>query len=274
MASRIEPGFFDRSQAVDGDWSYTSAEVPYFVFDADDEDAALEFAKEKIAASFQGMALDSVKLEERINETTFKVIASYKPQSFSYGSDGQIQEPEPLYTFDTGGGTQHLTQSIKTAGKFPSDAPDYGGAIGYDGENVNGVDIVQPVMNFAETHYFTQGKVTTTFKRKVAELTGKVNSDAFRGYDPGEVLFLGASGTLRGDKSTSLWEINYRFAVSPNRKQFNVGAISVSSKKGWDYMWVRYTDKPDNGKVLKKPSSVYVEQVYESGSLSSLGLGS
>ncbi len=44
-------------------------------------------------------------------------------------------------------------------------------------------------------------------------LTACVNSDGFKGSRPGEVLFLGASGTQRGQED---WEITFTFAASPN----------------------------------------------------------
>jgi len=269
--SRIEPAFFDRSQAVDTDGAGTSATVPYFVFDAADEEEALAYAKENTSAYFSGMPRQSIDIDERINENTFKVTVKYQSSSSSLDIDDN--EPEPTFSFDTGGATMHLSQSLETDGIYPDDAPDYGGAIGYDGENVNGVDVVQPVMNFSETHYFKPSRVTTSFKRTIARLTGTVNSDSFRGYDAGEVLFLGASGTRRGTSSKSLWEISYRFSVSLTKEDFDVGDISISRKSGWDYLWVRYADKPEDGEVLKKPSSAYVERVYERESFGSLGLG-
>jgi hypothetical protein len=108
-----------------------------------------------------------------------------------------------------------------------------GGAIGFDGETVNGVDIVQPVMNFSETHWLKPERMTSAYKKGVAKITGTMNNSTFRDYDPGEVLFLGASGTRRGDDPDALWEISYKFAVSPNRADFSVGGIAVQQKYGW-----------------------------------------
>ena len=99
--------------------------------------------------------------------------------------------------------------------KVPTTAPDFGGAIGVDNDgNVNGVDITMPVMHFSETHFFKASCVTTTFKKRLAGLTGTINKSAFRGFQAGEVLFLGAAGTRRGTDSEDEWEITYRFAVS------------------------------------------------------------
>jgi len=270
---RVEQAFFDRTQAMGSDGAYTTADVPYFVFGAEDEDEAVQCVFNVASATFNGLVLDSVENDERINETTFKVVVRYKESEDS--NDDSETEVEPVYSFDTGGGTQHITQSLLTVGKYPNDAPSLGGAIGYDGDAVAGVDIVQPVSNFAETHYLDDTTISTTYKKNVSTITGTMNNGSFRGYDPGEVLFLGASGTRKGDSSSSQWEVTYKFAVSPNRKNFKVGDITVSQKYGWDYMWVRYADHVDDEKktLLKKPVAVYVERVYKVSNFGILGIG-
>ena len=175
-----------------------------------------------------------------------------------------------------GGGTMHRNQSLKTVSKVPNDAPDFNGAIEVDNEgNVNGVDVTMPVLNFTETHTMAGSRVTTSYKKSVAALTGTVNRSSFRGFAAGEVLFLGASGQKRSKKASAPWEITFRFAVSPNQSSLSVGKLKVSNKKGWDYLWVRYADKvADNKKnVIKEPVAAYVEQVYPEGDFGNLGLG-
>ena len=141
--------------------------------------------------------------------------------------------------------------------------------------NVNGVDVTMPVLNFTETHVMKGSRVSTSYKKNVASLTGTVNRSGYRGFSAGEVLFLGASGTKRGKKNDSPWEITFRFAVSPNQSSLQVGKLKVSQKKGWDYLWVRYADKVAENKknVIKEPVAAYVEQVYPEGDFGNLGLG-
>jgi hypothetical protein len=49
----------------------------------------------------------------------------------------------------------------------------------------------------------------------------------------------------------------------------------VASKKGWEYLWVRYADEEDAGSstLVKKPVAAYVERVYEEGNFAALGIG-
>jgi len=62
------------------------------------------------------------------------------------------------------------------------------------------VDITVPVYSFSETHYNSLAFVTESYKQTLFGLTGKVNNAAFKGFAAGEVLFLGASGSKRGDE--------------------------------------------------------------------------
>ena len=195
--------------------------------------------------------------------------------SVRYGPRKRPDTGESSFSFDTGGGTQHVTQSLQTLGAYaPPDmtAPDYQGAIGATGENVEGVDVTVPVYNFSETHYVAIESVTQAYKAALFALTGRINAAPFRGFAAGEVLFLGASGSQRGEED---WEITFRFAASPNVSGLSVGNITGIAKRGWDYLWVRYEDAEDaTAKVLvKRPVAAYVERVYYDGDFSALGIG-
>lgn len=136
------------------------------------------------------------------------------------------------------------------------------------------VNVTMPVFNFEETHTLSGTVVTDGWKKKVASITGTVNSGAFRGFEAGEVLFLGASGSKRSKKKSANWEITFRFAVSANVKSLKVGDLTVENKRGWDYLWVSYkTAVAANGRSLvKKPSAAYVEKVYPDGDFGTLGI--
>ncbi|HYD00135.1 MAG TPA: hypothetical protein VEB22_02830, partial [Phycisphaerales bacterium] len=113
---------------------------------------------------------------------------------------------------------------------------------------------------------------TSGYKGTLFALTGRTNSGGFRGFAAGEVLFLGASGSKRGD--TGDWEITFRFAASPNATGLSVGTITGVAKKGWEYLWVRYADVQDatTKAIVKRPAAVYIERVYEAGNFGALGI--
>jgi hypothetical protein len=189
-----------------------------------------------------------------------------------YGKKEPKETGESSFSFDTGGVTAHITQSLSTVNKYAASgsAPDCQGAIGVTGDSVEGTDVTVPVYNFTETHYLPDNAVTGAYKLTLFQLTGRVNNGVFKGFAAGEVLFLGASGAKRG---TEDWEITYRFAASPNVTSLSVGPITGISKLGWDYLWVRYADAEDENVLVKQPIAAYVERVYELGNFDALGIG-
>jgi len=268
MPILVEEKFDSRSLTTGNN---ATAELTYLVSGTDDDIAAKAALAATAPGGHDGLVRDSVQVEYYA-EDRWVGTAHYQKQ------ENQQSEPpetgDSVYSFDTGGGTQHITQSRENVGKYAppgKTAPDFKGAIGVTHDSVEGVDITTPVYNFAETHYIANEAVTGAYKAALFNLTGKVNNGGFRGFAAGEVLFLGASGSVRGAGD---WEITYRFAASPNRANFTVGDITVTSKKGWEYMWVRYADAEDAAAkaLVKKPIAVYIEKVYPDGDFSGLGI--
>lgn len=257
----------DRVVTVDKEGNFTQASIPWVVTGVADENAAVELVRTSAPGTWNSLVLDYVTIEERHGETHYKVSANYRE-----AEEKDDEYPEPTFTFETSGGSVHLTQSISTRNKYPSSAPDYSGAIGYDGDDVQGVDATRPVYQFSETHFLKPSTVTDSFRAALARKTGMYNNDSFRGFSEGEVLFLGASGRRQGTKYDDLWEVTYSFAVQQNQSSLTIGDISGISKRGWDYLWVRYEDDIDSStkKVLKKPVAVYVEKIYLGTDFSSL----
>jgi hypothetical protein len=264
----VEELYDGRNQTVEGTLApkTVAIEIAYVVRDATDSDAALAAALGSIPTTNGTLVRKNVVLEEQLAETAWRVVARFAER------DIPPETGESVYSFDTTGGTQHITQSLNTVGRYGDAASTVlGGAIGFDGERVSGVDITVPVFAFTETHYLSSSTVDTAYKGTVFQLTGKVNSTAFKGLAPGECLFLGASGTKRGEED---WEITFRFAASPNKTALAVGDIAGISKKGWEYLWVQYGETVDGAvnRLVQKPIAAYVEQVYEEADFSALGI--
>ena len=179
----------------------------------------------------------------------------------------------PSTTFETSGGTQHITQSLQTTARYARPGkvpPDFQGAIGVNGDAVEGTDITVPVFHFSETYSIPAELVTHAYKVVLFRMTARFNNAPFKGFAAGEVLFLGASGSRRGIEK---WELTYQFAASPNAVGLKVGDIVGIAKKGWEYLWVRYADVEDQKVLIKQPESVHIERVYEPGDFSLLGIG-
>lgn len=213
----------------------------------------------------------------------------------SYSKEGaeDDQQRDPLKrsrSFDTGGATQHITQAIPSD-TFPEGehrfgtqalaAPNMFGAIGVDGDSVQGVDIVVPQLTWTETYDVPAVYVTTAYIKSLSSLTGTVNAAAFRGFAAGEVLFTGASGSQQWDedKGDGPWNLSYKFIASANQgpgKTFSaitIGDVEDIEKDGHDYLWVRYEDAVSENVLLKRPKFVYVNKVYRRANFESLGIG-
>jgi hypothetical protein len=193
--------------------------------------------------------------------------------NYGFSQSGNTNQTE--YSFDTGGGSMKVTQTpssltINKYAKSGTTAPDFKGAIGVDDNSVNGCDIVVPAYSFSMTKSMAASAVNNTYKAYLFNLTGKVNHATWNGYNQGEALFLGASGSKHGRSGN--WEIAYKFSCNPNKTGIQIGDITGIAKKGWEYLWVRYEKGVDQNVLVQTPAAVYVHQVYEYGDFSLLGV--
>ena len=247
-----------------------SADLLYVVQGTDDDSAARDALAAAAPASHGGLVRKGWTVDPVGDPTTTLLWDG----TVKYGRYDRSPPDvgESSYSFETSGGTMHITQSRRTVQRYAAPgrtAADFGGAIGVTHDNVEGVDITVPVFRFSETHIVAADSVTLAYKANLFYLTGKVNSGTFKGFAAGEVLFLGASGSQRGDDD---WEITFYYAASPNVTGLTVGAITGIAKKGWEYLWVRYEDAADNDAkcVVKRPIQVNIEEVYETTSFAAL----
>lgn len=195
-------------------------------------------------------------------------------------------------SFDTTGGKQKVTQQIfGSEDRYPSTAPNMNGAINYNGESVQGVDIITPALQWQEQYEVPAITVNALYIRGVAGMTGTVNNATFRGFAAGEVLFTGCTGAQQWDSDTGYgsWQLTYKFVASPNA---GVGEVlsplmlglpgeSVTggvTKKGHDFLWVYYAEKEESedntrSTVVPTPEYAYVNKVYRDADFSALGIG-
>ena len=184
---------------------------------------------------------------------------------------------EASMSFEVGGGTQHITQSLQTVGAYGADGespPETGGAIGVTQDDVEGVDIKVPTFSWSETHYLDENQVTMAYVNTLFRTYAHVNTLHFRQFAPGEVRFDGARAASRKDSQAGDWKVEFSFAASPNRNDIYVGNIGPIKKRGWEYLWVYYEKRedPETGLTLPQPRAVYVEQVYRWADYRNLGI--
>lgn len=257
---------------------YTSGDIEYIVRGADDEEAAIDAVRGAVAKKHLGMRLTSISVSERLDENSWRIRATYDATTGTSNDDG-TSRPDYTTEFDFSSTTRHITHSIKTVNSYSKTsqpAIDFGNAINVKKNGAvneaEGIDIFSPQFQFSETHYFYNRELTTKYKKTLAQMAQKVNNDTFRGYDAGEVLFLGVSGSRAGQDQDDLWALTFKFIVSPNESGIEIGDIKDISKNGWDYAW-QYDQDVADVTLKKEPEYAYVEQVYHYDDFKKLGIG-
>jgi hypothetical protein len=245
-------------------------ELRYTILNTDDEQEVQALLESTAPPVYGGLELDGLQVEA--------VWADEGAETGVWVGYARYVRAEDTdeYTFDTGGGTAHITQALETIASYaPSGmtAPDTGGAIGATSDRVEGADIIVPAFNFTETHRFSNAAVLAGYKGVLFNLTGTVNDDTFRDFASGEALFLGATGSRRGFDDQ--WSITFRWAASPNQSGLSFGGMTGISKLGWDIFDIAYKEFEDSFSMtlVQRPVGLQVHRVYRFGDFSLLNIG-
>jgi len=185
-------------------------------------------------------------------------------------------DPDPAnvnFSFDTTGGTSHISQSFATRAYATPGAgsiPTFNGSIGVTRDGVDGVDLVIPTLKFSEEHKFDASIITDAWVANIAAATGTVNSLPWRAFAGQQVLFHGVSGNSEPDGYVN---VTFNFEVGVNATGLSV-AGAIVDKYAWDYLWVYSTEQLDsvNNRIYMKPQFVYVETVYNQTDFNQLGI--
>lgn len=141
--------------------------------------------------------------------------------------------------------------------------------IGWNGSFTNfsasGVDI--PVTDLREQYTKIMRYSTVrsaAWRRKIALCRGKVNSGAFKGWQPGEVMFDGCSYQTPQD-STSKVKVTFEFTIRLNEENASVAGINIGHVNGHDYIWAVQDNNAMNfaAGVTGQIKYVFVSQLFE-----------
>lgn len=275
MAARVELSYAEHPKAMNRYGNYTSIEVQYLVFGVASEEEALAAVFEKVPQSSNNLPLESIEIDSRETSDTFRVNAVYGQEDNDSGDQNNNDDDDeaPTESFDCGGGTKHLLYSY--AQKIVYGEKDAGGAIGWNGKTgddceITGVDVPTAQLRETYTKPMRISKLTTAFKRRVAALVGKVNAGVFKGWNPGEVMFLGMSYSTPAKKAKKV-TVTFNFAIQPNESGVWIAGKLVS-KKGFEYVWAISKTAASGGTPRLEVEGIYVDQVCEYASFAGLGL--
>ncbi|MGI6140040.1 MAG: hypothetical protein ACOYI9_13560 [Candidatus Hydrogenedentales bacterium] len=250
----------------------SSVDIRYIVINAPTKQDAIEGVKNSAPKKYgDNLVLKEVSFDGYEDEAIM-ITANYSSR-FEDMSSEESKDYDKGFTFATSGGTMRRAVPLTRISRIPVAAPDHEGINVNENLDVEGVDIVCPIISFSEVHFFSGTKITTKYKKQLAETTGKMNLKDFRGYKPGEVLFLGAEGSRKGTSRDDLWEISFKFSVQLEERDIKIGELALDHKVGWDYMWVNYGKTVENGKVKTYAKAIYVDRVYYPADFKILGIG-
>ena len=267
-----------------GSNSNSTATVTYIVEGTEDDITACTSAYEFAPDEFSEIPKKSASVAERLTESAWKIEVNYGSESKSSSGDSGSEDDEATMNFDCSAGTKHMTQAIEQtcvyAGSGESkDSSDEASAvpIGWNGKDGSeseaaGVDVSNGELRETYTKIMSKSKVTgTSWKRKVAELVGKVNSGSFKGWSAGEVMFLGCSYTAptKGSKKVA---VSFHFAIRLNENRATIAGQNVGSVKGFEYLWALTDDEVKDGERKRKIRKIYKAVVCETDGFGSLGV--
>ena len=271
----------DGSETWSTDGICTSAEIKYLILDAKSKTEAIQAVLAAAPKDYLGLVLKEVRFESYENGNI--------ELSAVYVVEGSVviriadDDEEAIVNFDCSGGTKHMTHAISQKKVYAEDGStndDANCGIGWNGKvggeaEFAGVDVPTADMRETYTKTMSVSKITDTdYKRKVAALVGKVNSEKFYGWEPGEIMFLGCSfsAPLRGAKYV---QVTYNFRIMPNEKQAKVSGKDCGEKKGFEYLWAlsdTVNSGSEDGAPTVKVKAIYNSTVCESASYKDLGL--
>lgn len=255
MAIRVRRDFTTVITSID------QADVPvtYFVTGTDDEHEARAAVIIDCDPQFDGRTPTAVRCE-RVSNKYWRADVTYSAQDWEYSFDISTEQVT-------------VTQSLQNVGNYAIGGvtpPNFNGAIGVTRDGIQGTSIPVPVYTWNETHYFPPSFVDESYKLGLSNLAGKMCIAPFKGHQRGEVLFDGCTGGIQRGKNQ--FAINFRFKRSQNVQGLTIGDILIAEKLGWDYVWVNYSEFPNNFALTRVAVSAHVERVIQFGNFDDLRL--
>jgi hypothetical protein len=254
-----------------------NAEIQYLVTGAKNRGEAIAGVLAEAPDEYNGVPLHEVRFDAWQHDTA-TIVAVYQRSDGS--AAGGSDDDEPMLNYDCGGGTRHVVQAINQTKVYPSNdtTDDAGGMIGWNGKSGSeaefaGVDMPAANMRLGYTKTVSVHKLASVeYMKTVAACVGKVNATPFRGWDVGELMFLGTSYStpMRGAGRIS---VTFNFQANPNQTNATVAGHSVGAKKGFQYLWSRSKTKNNtSGKPVIDIEGIYRSDVVEVADFSRLGI--
>ncbi len=285
VAKRLSEGAIKR----DADYRATEFEIKYLVVFG----PADEISVDNALAAVHNDASRPAKMDDLPYAGTefngfegdgrvINVTALYKSQDGSVSTD-QSTETFAVMGFDASTSSKKtiraLAQEVISGGSdgFGS----VGLSIGWNGKKgadaaYDGIDLLEGVMRETWTVSMPRKAMTPAFKRTVGSMLRTVNKTSFKGWAPGEALFVAASysSPLNAQRIT----VTFHFAIQPNEAGVVIGKdkenedIKVPMKKGWQYIWAIPGQQIVEESYRNYVAASFLSTVYRESDFSALGI--
>lgn len=210
-----------------------------------------------------------------LNTVSWKLLSGSEAWHFTCEYDYTPEPGEFTISMDTTGGTVKQTESFQQQiYPAPGEQPrNFEYTVNVQDNKPEGVDRIIPALKLnirARIPAAALG-VPIEYAKLCASITGTVNRTTFLTFAPGELLFLGASGTIVGENPI----LDYGFAASPNISNVTIGGISGINKRGHDFLWFDYKVFKDttSGLQISKARAAYSAEVYTYSEFDVLKIG-
>lgn len=235
---------------------------------------------------YDGLTLTGLSISERLGPRAFKVSAEYNPPPpGDYGTTQtnitQLNGGSWTFSFDATGSNSLRLQSVKTVAAYGwTDAKKQNAAgvqswlncIDVDPESgePQGFEVPVPVLTATLNLTLPYASINPTWMVTVAELIGKTNKEDIGAFKAGQLLFTGVQGSQAMDDDVT---IGYQFKIETTEVIRNLpNGIPDVTLPPHHAVWFFRVPTIWQGKRVYAPISAYVEQVYETGDFSVLGL--
>lgn len=264
------------AETWDKDGNVSQYDIKYFVTDATSRKDAMTAVWGDSPDVYENVPRSSMRFDSWDGNNCEITVSYQKSSSSSPGQSDIGADSGSSFTFDCGGGSKHMVRSLSDQRRImgtldPGRFIDWNGKTGPQSE-IKGVEVPDAQLRETYVKSMSPNSLTTAWRRKIADLVGSVNSGKFKGWNAGEVMFLGCSfsGNTKDDDKIS---VSFNFMIQPNEENVVIAeGVPAFSKSGFEYPWVITRPTSKNGIATVEVTDVFVAQVCQSRDFSELGL--
>ncbi len=261
--------------ARDSNNKTTEYSMDYIVIGATTKDEALDAVFTEAPKTYNGLSFAGVSFSG-YQDGALEISAKYQASSSASNNNGSQQDQ---FSWDISSNSQKIVKALGLVAckALDGDDDDYKTlAIGWNGRKgagckIEGTNILAGAMRESFTIYKKFSQINNTYKRLINSCYGKVNSKGFKGWEAGEVLFVGVSSNGDTNRSAEI-PLTFNFAIRENKKKVEIANGTYASMEGWDTLNPIMDSAPSDDQLFPKVKAFLIHRVYYRTDLNKLGV--